>query len=102
MKDFCHSGSLEKYYEFTNSYFSCYSESIDADEKPIELDRFRIKSGMTLLRKMQLFRTEIKLCSHLSGMTVNYMQTEHAAKVSAPLEGEVAQSAKGGSAKNNG
>jgi len=25
----CHSGSLEKYYEFTNSYFSCYSESIN-------------------------------------------------------------------------
>jgi len=27
----CHSGSLEKYYEFTNSYFSCYSESINAN-----------------------------------------------------------------------
>jgi len=43
----CHSGSLEKYYELANSYFSCYSESSNADEKPIELDRFRIKSGMT-------------------------------------------------------
>jgi len=59
-KDFCHSESLEKCYEFTNSYFSCYSESIDADEKPIKLDRFRIKSGMTK-----------GLCSHLSGMTDN-------------------------------
>jgi len=65
MKDFCHSESLEKYYEFTNSYFSCYSESINTDEKPInciqnsiqnlsnpmvinnQTDRFRIKSGMT-------------------------------------------------------
>jgi len=42
MKDFCHSESLEKYYELANSYFSCYSESINADENPIELDRFRI------------------------------------------------------------
>jgi len=64
-KNFCHSGSLEKYYELANSYFSCYSESINTDEKPInciqnsiqnlsnpmvinnQTDRFRIKSGMT-------------------------------------------------------
>jgi len=80
----CHSESLEKYYEFTNSYFSCYSESINDDEKTIELNRFRIKSGMTSIRK------------HTGDIT----------KVSAPLEGEVARSAKGGSTnnmtKNNG
>jgi len=66
-----HSESIEKYYEFTNSYFSCYSESINADEKTIELDRFRIKSGMTLLREMHLYGMPKKLCSHLSGMTDN-------------------------------
>jgi len=69
VQDFCHSGSLEKYYEFTNSYFSCYSESVNDDENPIKLNRFRIKSGMTSPRKMQLIGTERKHCSCLSGMT---------------------------------
>jgi len=77
-KNFCHSESLEKYYEFTNSYFSCYSESINTDEKPInciqnsiqnlsnpmvinnQTNRFRIKSGMTK-----------GLCSYLFGITHN-------------------------------
>jgi len=71
-----HSESIEKYYEFTNCYFSCYSESVNVDEKPInciqnsiqnlsnpmvinnQTDRFRIKSGMTRLSN-----------SHLSEMT---------------------------------
>jgi len=62
---FCHSESLEKYYELANSYFSCYSESVNADGKPINVilnliqdllmpmviknqtNRFLIKSGMT-------------------------------------------------------
>jgi len=33
-----HSESLEKYYELANSYFSCYSESINADEKLHKVD----------------------------------------------------------------
>jgi len=97
VQDYCHSGSLEKYYEFTNSYFRkqnfchseldseskkfcvmpcafsktlTYSKSINANENPIKLDRFRSKSGMTSPRKMQLMGTEIKSSSHLSGMTI--------------------------------
>jgi len=88
----CHSESLEKYYELANSYFSCYSESINADEKQIELDRFRIKSGMTLLREMHLYGMPKKLCSCLYGMTVNYLSTEHVDKVSAPLEADFGKS----------
>jgi len=66
-KNFCHSESLEKYYEFTNSYFSCYSESVNADGKPIEMDRFRI-SGARIKR---ISASPYILCSCLSGMTKN-------------------------------
>jgi len=65
MKDFCHSEdfekfqnlrhseSLEKYYEPANSYFSCYSESVNADGKPIELDlsSYRLNDLSTYKRK---------------------------------------------------
>jgi len=88
-QNFCHSESLGKYYEPANSYFSCYSESVNADGKPsnvilnliqdllmpikkrIKQDRFRIKSGMTLLREMHLYGMPQNLCSCLSGMTKN-------------------------------
>jgi len=64
-QNFCHSGSLEKYYKLANSYFSCYSESVSTDEKPIKLDRFRI-SGT---RIKQIPASPYILCSCLSGMT---------------------------------
>jgi len=83
-----HSESLEKCYEFTNSYFSCYSESVNADGKPIEMDSFRI-SGTRIKR---ISASPYILCSCLSGMTVNYMQTEHAHVVSAPLEADFGKS----------
>jgi len=61
---------------------------------------------MTFPRKIQMFGMERKHCLHLSEMTDNYLSTVYAVIVSAPLEGEVARSAKGGSAnniaKNNG
>jgi len=50
LQNSCHSGSLEKYYAPANSYFSCYSESINIDEKPIELESFRIKSGIVKVK----------------------------------------------------
>jgi len=73
-----------------------YSESINADENQIKLDRFRIYGA----RIKQDSTYVPALCSHLSGMTSILKHTGDVTKVSAPLEGEVARSAKGGSTNN--
>jgi len=65
LQNLCHSEGLEKCYEFMNSYFSCYSKSVNADKKPIEMDRFRI-SGTRIKR---ISASPYILCSCLSGMT---------------------------------
>jgi len=76
-----HSESIEKYYEFTNSYFSCYSESINTDEKPINVILNLIQDLLMLINnqteRFRISGTRIKrisaspyiLCSCLSGMT---------------------------------
>jgi len=71
-QNFCHSGSLEKYYKLANSYFSKLPESVNTDEKPIKLDRFRI-SGTRIKR---ISASPYILCSCLSGMTIVTFTTD--------------------------
>jgi len=91
-----HSESIEKYYEFTNSYFSCYSESANDDEKPNNViqnrheQKMKGEAGICLARvpliqdlsmpikntiKTNRFRIKSGMTkglnSHLSGMTKN-------------------------------
>jgi len=55
-----HSESLEKYYELANSYFSCYSESINADEKPNKVDENH--NNVILNRHEQKMKGEAGIC----------------------------------------